>query len=77
MLAKALSDGSVAVGMFNRGDQPSRMIITWESPGVGGKAVQARACGAQVRGGFRKWLHRRRAEARRRDATRVMLVRLH
>ena len=42
VLAKTLSDGSVAVGMFNRGEQPLPMSITWKSLGVTGKTVQAR-----------------------------------
>ena len=42
VLAKTLSDGSVAVGMFNRGEQPLPMSITWKSLGITGKTVHAR-----------------------------------
>jgi alpha-galactosidase len=42
VLAKALSDGSVTVGMFNRGEQPLRMFINWKSLGMSGKAVRVR-----------------------------------
>jgi alpha-galactosidase len=42
VLAKTLSDGSVAVGMFNRGEQPMPISITWKSLGVTGKTVHAR-----------------------------------
>ena len=42
VLAKALSDGSVAVGMFNRSEQPLAMSINWKSLGLTGKMVQAR-----------------------------------
>jgi alpha-galactosidase len=42
VLAKALSDGSVTVGVFNRGEQPLRMFINWKSLGMSGKAVRAR-----------------------------------
>jgi alpha-galactosidase len=42
VLAKTLSDGSVAVGMFNRGEERLLMSITWKSLGFGGVTVQAR-----------------------------------
>lgn len=42
VLAKALSDGSVAVGMFNRGGQPLRMFVNWKSLGLVGKTIKAR-----------------------------------
>jgi alpha-galactosidase len=42
VLAKTLADGSVAVGMFNRGELPLPMSITWRSLGVTGKTVQVR-----------------------------------
>ena len=42
VLAKALSDGSVAVGMFNCGEQPLPMFINWKNLGLTGKAARAR-----------------------------------
>jgi len=42
VLAKALSDGSIAVGMFNRNAQPLRMSITWKSLGITGRTLQVR-----------------------------------
>jgi alpha-galactosidase len=42
VLAKTLSDGSVAVGMFNRSEQPLTISVTWKSLGLTGKTVQVR-----------------------------------
>jgi alpha-galactosidase len=42
ILAKPLADGSVAVGMFNRGEQSLSISITWKSLGITGKNVRAR-----------------------------------
>lgn len=35
-------DGSVAVSMFNRGEQPLPISITWKSLGFAGKTIRAR-----------------------------------
>jgi alpha-galactosidase len=42
VLAKGLSDGSVAVGMFNRGEQPLQMFVCWKSLGLAVETVKAR-----------------------------------
>lgn len=36
-LIKKLEDGTVAIGLFNTGDQPSTVAITWAEAGVTGK----------------------------------------
>jgi alpha-galactosidase len=40
VLAKTLADGSVAVGMFNRGEEPASISVTWKSLGIAGKTVR-------------------------------------
>jgi alpha-galactosidase len=40
VLAKTLADGSVAVGMFNRGEEPASTSVTWKSLGIAGKTVR-------------------------------------
>jgi alpha-galactosidase len=37
VLIKPLEDGSVAVGLFNPGEQTSRVAVTWSAAGVKGK----------------------------------------
>lgn len=37
VLVKKLADGSVAVGLFNTGDSPSTVSVTWAEAGVTGK----------------------------------------
>ncbi len=37
VLIKKLEDGTVAVGLFNPGDQPSTVAVTWAEAGVKGK----------------------------------------
>jgi alpha-galactosidase len=37
VLVKKLEDGTVAVGLFNPGDEPSTVAVSWEQAGVGGK----------------------------------------
>ena len=40
--SRPLKGGDIAVAMFNRGDQPAEMSVTWDSLGVAGKKLQAR-----------------------------------
>ena len=40
--ARALADGSMAVGLFNRSDQPQEVSVNWDSLGLGGKRLQVR-----------------------------------
>ena len=40
--AKTLADGSVAVGLINRGEAPAPVTVTWKSLGFAGKKMQAR-----------------------------------
>jgi alpha-galactosidase len=42
ILAKPLADGSMAVGLFNRGDDAAPVTLTWSSLGLTGKKLQAR-----------------------------------
>ncbi len=42
VMARPLKDGSLAVALFNRGDQPADISVTWESLGLGGRKLQAR-----------------------------------
>jgi alpha-galactosidase len=39
---RPLKGGDIAVGMFNRGDQPAAIRVTWDSLGVAGKKLRAR-----------------------------------
>jgi alpha-galactosidase len=39
VLAKDLEDGSKAVGLFNIGDEPNSVKVTWEQLGINGKYV--------------------------------------
>jgi alpha-galactosidase len=39
---RPLKGGDIAVGMFNRDDQPADISVTWDSLGVAGRKVQAR-----------------------------------
>ena len=40
--ARTLADGSMAVGLINRGDAPASVTVTWKSLGIAGKKMQAR-----------------------------------
>ena len=42
IVTRLLHDGSTALGLFNRADQPQNIDVKWESLGLGGKKVQAR-----------------------------------
>jgi len=42
VLARPLHDGSTAVGLFNRGDQPTEISVEWETLGLGGKKLRVR-----------------------------------
>jgi alpha-galactosidase len=42
VVVRPLHDGSVAVGLFNRADQPQEMSVKWEALGVSGKKLRAR-----------------------------------
>jgi|CZKC01.1.fsa_nt_gi alpha-galactosidase len=42
VLARPLSDGSMAIGLFNRGDQPQSVTIHWRSVDLAGKKLRAR-----------------------------------
>ncbi len=42
VLARPLADQSIAVGLFNRGDQPAEITVQWDSAGLGGKPLEAR-----------------------------------
>ncbi len=42
VLARPLHDGSMAVGLFNRGDQPTEISVKWETLGLGGKKLRVR-----------------------------------
>lgn len=42
VLARPLSDGSMAIGLFNRGDQPQAVSINWSSVNWAGKKLHAR-----------------------------------
>ncbi len=42
VIARPLADGSAAVGLFNRGDAPAQIQVTWESIGIAGKKVRVR-----------------------------------
>ncbi len=42
VLARPLADQSIAVGLFNRGDQPTEITVQWDSVGLGGKSLEAR-----------------------------------
>ncbi len=37
VLAKAMEDGSLAVGVFNTGDKPARIQVTWDELGLDGQ----------------------------------------
>jgi alpha-galactosidase len=37
ILAKKLEDGSIAAGLFNTGDEPNAVKVTWEQLGITGK----------------------------------------
>jgi alpha-galactosidase len=40
--ARTLADGSMAVGLINRGEAPVAVSVTWKSLGIAGKKIQAR-----------------------------------
>ncbi len=42
ILAKPLADGSMAVGLFNRGEDDAPLTLTWSALGLAGKKLQAR-----------------------------------
>ncbi len=42
VLARPLADGSTAVGMFNRGEEPARISVPWEILGLAGKKLNVR-----------------------------------
>ncbi len=42
VVSRPLSDGSTAVGLFNRGDQPAEVGVEWSALGLEGKNVRAR-----------------------------------
>jgi alpha-galactosidase len=42
VLARPLHDGSMAVGLFNRSDQPAEISVKWETLGLGGKKLRVR-----------------------------------
>ena len=42
VLARRLKDNSLAVGIFNRGDQAATVGVKWEALGAGGKKMQVR-----------------------------------
>jgi alpha-galactosidase len=42
VLTRSMADGSLVVGMFNRGDQPAEITAKWDALGIGGKKLQAR-----------------------------------
>jgi len=37
VLVKDLEDGSKAVGLFNLGEQPARLAVSWTELGISGK----------------------------------------
>jgi alpha-galactosidase len=39
---RPLHDGSVTVGLFNRGDQPQEINVKWEALDLAGKKLQVR-----------------------------------
>ena len=42
IVTRLLHDGSTALGLFNRADQPQNIDVKWESIGLGGKKLHAR-----------------------------------
>jgi alpha-galactosidase len=42
VVSRPLRDGSMAVGLFNRGDRPAVVAVRWETLGFAGKRLQAR-----------------------------------
>jgi len=42
VLARPLHDNSIAVGLFNRGDQPAEISVKWEMDDLGGKKLRVR-----------------------------------
>jgi alpha-galactosidase len=40
VLAKTLADGSVAVGLFNRGEEPALIPVSWKSLGIAAKTAR-------------------------------------
>jgi alpha-galactosidase len=42
VLARPLADNAVAVGLFNRGEDPAQISVSWVSIGLAGKKVRAR-----------------------------------
>jgi alpha-galactosidase len=42
ILVRPLQGNSVAVGLFNRGDQPAEISVNWDAVNMGGKRIQAR-----------------------------------
>jgi alpha-galactosidase len=42
VLARELHGGAVAVGLFNRGDQPVEIGVNWAAAGVTGRNIQVR-----------------------------------
>jgi alpha-galactosidase len=42
VVARPLHDGSLALGLFNRGDQPQPVTVNWSAVDLGGKKLKAR-----------------------------------
>jgi alpha-galactosidase len=42
VIAKTLTDGSTAVGLFNRGDSPAQIAVSWSSLGLNGRKPKLR-----------------------------------
>jgi len=42
VLARPLRDGSIAVGLFNRSDEPQAITVNWSGIGLAGKKLRAR-----------------------------------
>jgi alpha-galactosidase len=42
VLARPLADDSMTVGLFNRGEEPAQISVSWESIGMAAKNLKAR-----------------------------------
>ncbi len=42
VMARPLKDKSTAIALFNRGEQPARIVVKWDEVGLGGKKLRAR-----------------------------------
>ncbi len=42
VLARPLSDNSIAIGLFNRRDQPAEVSVNWDALNLAGKKLWAR-----------------------------------